>query len=167
MLARLMLPVPCVANTGCLGAVPSGEGNGTARNLRAGCSTVCSMFYCYIYKNLLRLQIDSISRDVLIAFVFPFLLVFACCFLSLPLPALRPATSVKLRLKWDVARCQNDEVLRLRRRYRDLEPWYCRLRRRRSFRLRRSLGQEKKVDSNFDASVLQLLQLSLLLLSLG
>jgi hypothetical protein len=81
----------------------------------------------------------------------------------LHLPALRPATSVKLHLEWDVARGQNDEVLRLRRRCRDLEPWCCQLRRRRSFCLRRCLGQEKKVDSDFDASVLQLLQLALLL----
>jgi hypothetical protein len=30
----------------------------TVRNFGAGCSTVCNMFYCYIYKKLFRLQIE-------------------------------------------------------------------------------------------------------------
>jgi hypothetical protein len=79
-----------------------------------------------------------------------------------PLPALRSATSAKLRLECDIARNQIDEILRLRQRCRDPGLWRCRLRRRSYFRLRRSLGQEKKVDSDFGASVLQSMQFCLL-----
>jgi hypothetical protein len=78
---------------------------------------------------------SSTSCGVLIAFAFPFFLP-ASSFLS-PLPALRPATSAKLRSQWDVRRGQSGEVLCLHQRCRDPALWCCRLLRKRSFRLQR------------------------------
>jgi hypothetical protein len=75
----------------------------TARNLceRVATLYVISSIVIYIRSYSDSRLNSSISCDVLIAFAFPSSL--PASFLS-RLPALRPATSAKLRLEWDVAR---------------------------------------------------------------
>jgi hypothetical protein len=85
------------------GQPPLEREKGTARNL---CEPIAALYVVYSIVIYIRSYSDSksnssISCDMLIAFAFPFL--FARFFLS-RLPALRPATSAKLRLEWDVAR---------------------------------------------------------------